>query len=154
MNDTDPTPEPTRCPECTAYHGYHVLDCSQQTYDEMRAQVREYHAAWLREHQSRNVERNRLKEQVTLWQGKHALLRHENNKLRKKIEKLPAEQSEIVARLRQLSNYWNRFASDHLRYAEKQGITNREILAEMGRLGRCASDLEQLLDKIAPEVKP
>lgn len=67
------------------------------------------------------------------------------------VKKLPAETPEIVARLRKLVSEWSHTASGSLRYAENQGITTREILAEFGRLGRCASDLEQLLDNLAPK---
>ena len=36
-------------------------------------------------------QRDRLLEQATLWQGKHAILKHENNKLRRANERLKKE---------------------------------------------------------------
>lgn len=79
------THEPVRCPECAACNGKHVLACSQQTFEEMRAKVVHYHAAWLEQMKRNGLCGIRLRKEVTLWQGKHALLRHENNNLRKKL---------------------------------------------------------------------
>lgn len=70
------------------------------------------------------------------------------------IKASQAEQPEIVARLRVLVREWTSTANGSLKWAEQQGLMNREILTDSGRLGRCASDLEQLLDELSPEVKP
>lgn len=86
MNATEPTPEPVRCPECTAYNGKHCFDCSLQTVEEKIAWGPYYHDAWLDQQRRDSDYGTRLRALVTLWQGKHALLRHENNKLRKKVK--------------------------------------------------------------------
>lgn len=148
---TADNPEPVRCPECEAYGGRHCFNCSLQTVEQEIAWGPHYHARWTEQIKLNGEYGIRLRKEVTLWQGKHALLRHENNKLRSKLRKQPAEQPEIVVRLRTLVEEWNRHASGALKYAEMKGITNCEILAEFGRLGRCAGELERLLDEIAPE---
>lgn len=45
-----------------------------------------YYKKWLEERGQSVLERIRLRDMVTLWQGKHAMLRQENNKLRAKLK--------------------------------------------------------------------
>lgn len=46
-----------------------------------------YYEAWKRDHDWNCKLRARMRNDETLWQGKHAILRHENNQLRKKISR-------------------------------------------------------------------
>lgn len=79
MNTEDNKAE--KCPECNALKG-HSITCSLQSVEEKAAQTMIYYNAWLHA----QVVSQRLKAQVTFWQGKHAMLRHENNKLRKRLK--------------------------------------------------------------------
>lgn len=92
MNNTDA--KSTKCDECGAFHGMHALACSRQTYEQMQQQVLDHHSSWQAEHQRYNTLHARLKQHVTLWQGKCAILRHENNKLRDRNRKLEADGTE------------------------------------------------------------
>jgi len=73
-----------RCPECNALTG-HCITCSRQTVEEKAAQATRYYDAWVRDcaHYLALLERQR--KQITFWQGKHAMLKRENNALRKKL---------------------------------------------------------------------
>lgn len=74
-----------KCPakECGAYGGHHPL-CPLAPPEYKEAQLTRYMVAL-----NQGLERYRLMaERVTLWQGKHALLRHENNRLRKKLREM------------------------------------------------------------------
>lgn len=87
MSNTDVSPERVRCPECGTGSGLHCSECSLQTVEQKIAWGPYFYALW-REQMKRNAESQiRLLRLVTLWQGKHAMLRHENNKLRKKLMK-------------------------------------------------------------------
>jgi len=44
-----------------------------------------YYRAWLADSAHYQKQRKRLSNLITLWQAKHAMLRHENNKLRRKL---------------------------------------------------------------------
>lgn len=92
---------PVRCPECGALtysheSERHAFNCSRITLEDAISQLLTYHAAWWKlEKDDREwraalelraeKERTQLKEQVTLWQGKFALVAHENNALRRKL---------------------------------------------------------------------
>lgn len=76
--------EPDRCPECDALKG-HGVKCSRMTTEEKAAMAMQYYDSWMKTHDHYRELCKRLREQVTLWQGKHALLRHENNQLRRKL---------------------------------------------------------------------
>lgn len=78
--------ELVRCPECQALSG-HCITCSLQTVEEKAAQAMQYYNAWLRDREQYSKLCLRYREQITLWQGKHALLRRENNALRRKIKR-------------------------------------------------------------------
>lgn len=80
----DPTqPVVSGCPACGALKS-HSVKCPLLTDAQKAEFLDEYYQAWLGETRSHELTRKRLTEMVTLWQGKHALLRHENNKLRRK----------------------------------------------------------------------
>jgi hypothetical protein len=86
----------TKCPECGAYDG-HGIECELKTPAEWRAAALQYHKAW---NESEKPVRERYKEryehwdrsirkaceQVTHWQGKFRIVKHENNQLRKKLK--------------------------------------------------------------------
>lgn len=91
MKDTET--QPTKCPECGALKS-HTFNCSRIPLEDAREQLKSYHAAWWKlENQDRQWrkkleqraenERNRLREMVTLWQGKFAIVVAENNALRR-----------------------------------------------------------------------
>lgn len=60
---------------------------------------------------------------------------------------------EQINRIRNLVREWRSVADGTLTYADRQGITTHAILAKYGQLARCARELEELLDEIAPETK-
>lgn len=85
--------ENTKCSECGAYHG-HSIDCEQKTPKEWRASALQYYKAWLKlemreRHRVKVLDERikRIKDAATLWQGKYAILKLENNALRKKLLK-------------------------------------------------------------------
>lgn len=80
-----------RCPDpkCGAYTG-HSPFCSLATAEYKAEQMVQYYSAWLRDVSHYREKAERLREQVTLWQGKFAILKHENNQLRKKIRESSA----------------------------------------------------------------
>lgn len=72
------------CPECGAFKG-HAPDCSSTSREDLAQAYRDTQKMW-REENSRFIKRIcDLQTMVTLWQGKHAIVRHENNKLRAKV---------------------------------------------------------------------
>ena len=74
------------CPECGSYDtDSHTPFCSQQTIEQLRKQVKIYYDAWLTNQNSYTHNRRRMNEEITKWRGKNAILRHENNQLRKKL---------------------------------------------------------------------
>lgn len=92
-----------KCPGCGAYHG-HYFECEHATIENLRAAVRSYKAAWDR--QRKEIEKlnhrnttafqsgqahaaekiKRAEQQAVFWQGKWAIVKAENNKLRKKLK--------------------------------------------------------------------
>lgn len=81
------------CPVCNVLRGRpHQHFCTEQSpVERIAAQV------YVIESYTRRIERleqlcRRLREQVTLWQGKHAIVRHENNRLRRKPQRGEAAQ--------------------------------------------------------------
>ncbi len=95
--------ERKQCParECGAYDG-HAPRCPLASVEYKAAEMLRYYEAWLKQHGEILQLRERLKREVTFWQGKHALLRHENNKLRRRNAEI---QSERDTALEQLAYY-------------------------------------------------
>lgn len=78
MND-----KPTRCAECGAYQGHHFITCSLQPIEQKASEAVRYYEAWLKKNNEHHAIYMKFQQQAVYWQGKHAILRHENNKLRK-----------------------------------------------------------------------
>lgn len=80
--------ERARCPDpkCGAYEGHHVL-CDLQSVEHKASQAVAYYYAWLEEHKRYSSLYDRHKKGVTFWQGKFRMVKHENNTLRKKLNK-------------------------------------------------------------------
>lgn len=62
--------------------------CSRMSREFLETQLMVYYQSWLQEHEANTKLRTRLHYDETFWQGKHAMLRHENNKLRRKLGRL------------------------------------------------------------------
>ena len=75
------------CSDCGVYHDQHHPLCASGSIELKLRQLVWYYnqsrAHWL--------DLVRQREQVVFWQGKHALVRHENNKLRRKLHALKKE---------------------------------------------------------------
>ena len=69
------------CSECRAMNGHHPL-CELASVEYKAARLAAIYQTMLKLLR----QRERLQQLVNLWQGKHALLRHENNKLRRKLK--------------------------------------------------------------------
>lgn len=82
------TDERTRCPapECGAYDDHHIPGCPLAPLEYKAEMMLVYYKKWLEERAVSMHERQRLRDLATLWQGKHAMLRHENNRLRRKLK--------------------------------------------------------------------
>ena len=76
--------ERTCCPEpiCGALHGHHPL-CPRGSAEEKLLQLERYFKRYTKQ----RGKLDDMHDLVTLWQGKHAMLRHENNALRRKLWK-------------------------------------------------------------------
>jgi len=74
----------TTCDECGA-HESHSVFCSRQSRAELLLQLKTYYDAWANHHAKNEIVIKRYRAEIVHWQGKHAMLRHENNKLRKKL---------------------------------------------------------------------
>ncbi len=87
-----PEPARERCEECAVYVGgayRHSIECSRDTrtpeekFEYYRARIQQ-----LIEHAERYQRAiDHWSEQVTLWQGKFRIVKHENNTLRRKLER-------------------------------------------------------------------
>ena len=77
------------CRDCGA-RGRHVLDCSWQSYAGAIDGMMGYYQAWI----DQSNANNRIRRDVTLWEGKYRIVKHENNKLRKRLYEKEANQSE------------------------------------------------------------
>lgn len=74
------------CDTCGALKD-HAPNCKEMTPDDIAQQASQYYAAWLREHELRMKQGDRLRDLVTFWQGKFAIMKLENNRLRRKCRK-------------------------------------------------------------------
>ena len=71
------------CAECGAFHGWHHPDCSKVTVEELRILLQS-----ARSREQRNTAAwKRQREKLAFWQAKHSALRHENNKLRRRLKR-------------------------------------------------------------------
>ncbi len=73
----------TPCHECGAYHG-HSYTCSHLTLEQAKEYLLDCSRGLKRSHESWL----HLRREVTFWQGKFHMVRHENNKLRKNNRRL------------------------------------------------------------------
>lgn len=82
----NPAIEPVQnhCADCNALIGHAPL-CKLATVEYKSAEMERYYKAWLSQGEHYRELCDRLRQQVVLWQGKHAMLRHENNRLRSKL---------------------------------------------------------------------
>ena len=84
----NPSPEPPKVsgPKecCGAYGRLHSTFCTAQTPDELREQVKFYYDIWLDNQKSLMHDRKRAFHEVNSLRGKLAILKHENNQLRRK----------------------------------------------------------------------
>lgn len=87
---------PYRCPECGAFwydgresHGVTADGkvCPKQSVEHLWRTAQLYYEAWVGERQQHTATRVRLHQYATSVQGKWAILKHENNKLRSKLKK-------------------------------------------------------------------
>ncbi len=76
-----------KCESCGIFNGHHTIDCKELTDDDKLKEypriVKEYlgNLDYIRSLQKR------ITKEITFWQGKFRIVAHENNMLRKKIEK-------------------------------------------------------------------
>lgn len=75
----------SQCAECRHFYGGHKLDCSLITVEFLKSQLIKMREMEMHNSRARQIQRNREKDLLTLWQGKFHALRHENNQLRKKL---------------------------------------------------------------------
>lgn len=74
------------CKECGSYDNErHHPYCSKASDEQKIRGYLDYYEAWLRENAERNKMYTRLSKDITFWQGKYRIVKHENNKLRKAL---------------------------------------------------------------------
>lgn len=73
----------SNCPKCQFGVSFHAWDCPHASIGDIRRSCR----ALLESVDRCRREQKRIKQSVTYWQGKFHMVRQENNKLRKKLEK-------------------------------------------------------------------
>lgn len=83
MNSTAESVQ-NRCSDCGALSGHHPL-CKLAPVEFKAAECERYYRAWLDNDKAFRSILARCKKDIAFWQGKHAMLRHENNRLRNKI---------------------------------------------------------------------
>lgn len=78
-----------KCNDCGAHSGpddeNHSPFCKAASVEFKANQMTAYYEAWLHEKGANTNRIKQLKHEVAQWQAKHATLRHENNKLRRKL---------------------------------------------------------------------
>lgn len=60
----------------------HKIDCSAVSLEELRAIAQHWEKQWIDSYNHYQKLVKRFADQTVFWQGKHAIVRHENNKLR------------------------------------------------------------------------
>jgi uncharacterized protein (DUF305 family) len=83
--------EDEQCFECGYYRGHHADSCGHTTIEQLRERLKSVHELEKRNRTACEIQFRRMKEQLTLWQGKFHALRHENNKLRRRQALAPKE---------------------------------------------------------------
>ncbi len=76
-----------RCEECNGF-GQHKIECSHITVEQLREVVSHYkksEAMHIKHIQTHWSTWDRLRKETERWKGKFLIVKHENNKLRKKI---------------------------------------------------------------------
>lgn len=79
--------EEKKCPACGGYV-VHRLNCPAMTEAGVREQLMQYYNSWLKHQKEAQAQWERYRRELVLWQGKHAILRRENNKLRHQLRRL------------------------------------------------------------------
>lgn len=80
--------ERQRCPDpmCGALDGHSPL-CKLAPVEYQAQQLADYYKMWLDLRRRHNALYERHKKDVTFWQGKFHMVKHENNALRAKLKK-------------------------------------------------------------------
>ena len=87
----------TRCLECFHIDGKHSDTCSKNSWQDLMDIVVKLKQESSRQYMRYQTNRQRLHEQLVMWQGKFTIVKLENNSLRKKLK----EQEKL------LSEYYN-----------------------------------------------
>lgn len=75
-----------KCPECGTWKAtHHRIDCQLQTVEEKAASAAWYSCAWMDAMKEVRELRQRIYPQITFWQGKYAIVKQENNVLRRRL---------------------------------------------------------------------
>jgi hypothetical protein len=83
--------ENMQCDECRSPDDiHHSVTCSKATAERRAELYKAYYEMMQRTQQHNTRAFNLLRDRVTFWQGKCAILKRENNALRRKLAKLPA----------------------------------------------------------------
>lgn len=86
---TAPPPKPVFCTEC-GLSGAHADMCSEAPLSEERVFRLTLRIEAMNRDRMEHIARiDRLTDSVTKWQGRHAIVRHENNVLRRKLHPQP-----------------------------------------------------------------
>lgn len=73
-----------RCNECHHFDNHSPL-CENQTLVDAKKNAKHYYLAWLHQVDRSRRPQARYLKQIVFWQGKFNTVKHENNKLRKKL---------------------------------------------------------------------
>lgn len=76
--------DPDWCEECRYYKG-HDITCSRMAAEEAIGRLRAAVVSHRETHDAHRKSAARLKELITLWQGKYHIVKAENNKLRQRV---------------------------------------------------------------------
>lgn len=87
--------EQDRCPECLAYGGFHTWLCRSIPYDQKVAHLEWYANTFLNGQERYRKAMLARKDMIAALQGKCAVLKHENNRLRRKLYRQIPETEEI-----------------------------------------------------------
>lgn len=74
------------CPKCGAYTG-HGVECTGMTVEEKAEKMMHYYEAWRKKCNEHHDIQVKWQTYAVMWQGKCAMLRQENNKLRRALYK-------------------------------------------------------------------
>lgn len=85
-----------KCPECSAYQGHHHPKCSLIDGEHAKTLLHQYYDNWLEARNKRDGALKHWRDLVTFWQGKCAILRQENNALRRKVSRQIRSDDKII----------------------------------------------------------